>query len=301
MIIKDRHFIEYVKRFLKAGVMEQGIPKPSETGTPQGGNMSPVLANIYLHYVLDQWFENNFKKEAEGECYLIRYADDFIMLFEKPTDGETVNIRIKIANKIKTNTEVLAYDLSKTENCYKLFEEVKDQNIDLLANGAGFGLFGNTWETDLDRELEMIDLNIKAVHVLTKLFLSQMMERDSGHILNIASSAGFLSGPILNTYYASKNYVAKWTLALYEELRRTQSNVKISCLCPGPVNTNFNKTAGGSFNLKGLSSEYVAKYGIDNCLKGKLLIVPGVMVRLGLFFNRFVSNKISLKIVYLEN
>ena len=95
MIIKDRHFIEYVKRFLKAGVMEQGIPKPSETGTPQGGNMSPVLANIYLHYVLDQWFENNFKKETEGECYLIRYADDFIMLFEKPTDGETANIRIR--------------------------------------------------------------------------------------------------------------------------------------------------------------------------------------------------------------
>lgn len=205
---------------------------------------------------------------------------------------------MKVANKIKTNTEVLAYDLSKTENCYKLFEKVKDQNIDLVVNGAGFGLFGNAWETDLDRELEMIDLNIKAVHVLTKLFLPQMMKRDSGHILNIASSAGFLSGPILNTYYASKNYVAKWTLALYEELRRTQSNVKISCLCPGPVNTNFNKTAGGSFNLKGLSSEYVAKYGIDNCLKGKLLIVPGVMVRLGLFFNRFVSNKVSLKIVY---
>ena len=78
---------------------------------------------------------------------------------------------MKVANKIKTNTEVLAYDLSKTENCYKLFEKVKDQNIDLLVNGAGFGLFGNTWETDLDRELEMIDLNIKAVHVLTKLFL----------------------------------------------------------------------------------------------------------------------------------
>ena len=77
-----------------------------------------------------------------------------------------------------------------------------------------------------------------------------------------------------------------------------QSHVRVSCLCPGPVNTNFNKTAGGSFNLKGLSSEYVAKYGIDKCLKGKLLIVPGVTVRLGLFLNRFISNKMSLKIVY---
>lgn len=205
---------------------------------------------------------------------------------------------MKVAAKIKTKTKVMAYDLSKTENCYKLFEEVKDLEIDLLVNGAGFGLFGNTWETDLNRELEMIDLNIKAVHILTKLFLPQMMKRDTGHILNIASSAGFLSGPILNTYYASKNYVTKWTLALYEELRRVKSHVRVSCLCPGPVNTNFNKTAGGSFNLKGLSSEYVAKYGIDKCLKGKLLIVPGVTVRLGLFLNRFISSKMSLKIVY---
>lgn len=203
-----------------------------------------------------------------------------------------------VSEKLKTKSKIFCYDLSKVENCYKLYEEVKEENIDVLINGAGFGLFGNTWETDLDRELKMIDLNIKAVHILTKLFLNDMIKRDSGYILNIASSAGFLAGPFLNTYYASKNYIAKWTLALYEELRRVGSNVNISCLCPGPVNTNFNKVAGGSFNVKGLSSEFVAKYGIDKMLKGKLLIVPGFMVKLGLFFNRFVSYKFSLKVVY---
>lgn len=202
------------------------------------------------------------------------------------------------AKRIKTDVIIYPIDLCGKDNCFKLYDRFKDENIDILVNGAGFGLFGNTWETDINKELKMIDLNITAVHILTKLFLQDMVKKDRGYILNIASSAGFLSGPILNTYYASKNYVAKWTMAIYEELRKVKSNVHISCLCPGPVDTNFNKVAGGSFNTKALSSEYVAQYGIDKMLKNKLLIVPGFTVKLGLFFNRFISNKMSLKIVY---
>ena len=136
------------------------------------------------------------------------------------------------------------------------------------------------------------------MHILTKLFLKDMVARDSGYILNVASSAGFLAGPVLNTYYATKNYVTKWTMGIYEELRKVKSNVHISCLCPGPVNTNFNKVAGGSFNMKALSSDYVAKYGIDKMFKNKLIIIPGFTVRLGVFLNRFISNKLSLRIVY---
>lgn len=202
------------------------------------------------------------------------------------------------AKRIITDVIIYPIDLCGKDNCFKLYDRFKDENIDILVNGAGFGLFGNTWETDINKELKMIDLNITAVHILTKLFLQDMVKKDRGYILNIASSAGFLSGPILNTYYASKNYVAKWTMAIYEELRKVKSNVHISCLCPGPVDTNFNKVAGGSFNMKALSSEYVAQYGIDKMLKNKLLIVPGFTVKLGLFFNRFISNKMSLKIVY---
>lgn len=202
------------------------------------------------------------------------------------------------ASKIETNVTIYPTDLCGRDNCFKLYDTFKDEDIDILVNGAGFGLFGNTWETDINKELKMIDLNITAVHILTKLFLQDMVKKDKGYILNIASSAGFLAGPILNTYYASKNYVTKWTMAIYEELRKVKSNVHISCLCPGPVNTNFNKVAGGSFNMKALSSEYVAQYGIDNMFKNKLVIVPGFTVRMGLFFNRFISNKMSLKIVY---
>ncbi len=198
----------------------------------------------------------------------------------------------------KTNVDIIPSDLSLKENAFKLYDRVKDENIDLLINGAGFGLFGNTWETDLGRELKMIELNITSLHILTKLFLNDFVKKDKGHILNIASSAGFLAGPYLNTYYATKNYVTKWSMAIYEELRRNKSNVHISVLCPGPVDTNFNKVAGGSFTVKALSSEYVARYAIDKCLKNKMLIIPGLTTKLGIFFNRFLPYKISLKIVY---
>lgn len=204
-----------------------------------------------------------------------------------------------VANELSTKVMVIPMDLSEEGNCYKLYDKVKDENIDFLINNAGYGLFGNTWETDLDTELKMIDLNIKAVHILTKLFLKDMIKKDNGRILNVASSAGFLAGPKLNTYYATKNYVVKWTMGIYEELRKANSNVHISALCPGPVDTNFNNVAGGHFNVKSLSSDYVASYGIDNALKNKLIIVPGFSIKMALFFNRFSPYKLSLKIAYM--
>ncbi len=196
------------------------------------------------------------------------------------------------------NSKYLVYDLSKEENCYKLYEEVKNEDIDLVINNAGFGLFGYFDETDLNRELEMIDLNIKSVHILTKLFLKDMIKKDRGRILTTASSAGFFAGPYLNTYYATKNYVLKLMLGIYEELRVRKSNVHVSVLCPGPVETNFNNVAGGEFASKGLDSEYVAKYAIDKTLKNKLIIVPGTMMKLGVFFSRFLPYKAQLKMVY---
>jgi uncharacterized protein len=149
----------------------------------------------------------------------------------------------------------------------------------------------------LDKELEMIDVNIKSLHILTKLFLIDFTKRDYGNILNVASSAGFLAGPGLSTYYATKNYVLKLTMAIYHELKLQKSNVHISALCPGPVNTEFNKVAKGKFTIKGLSSEYVAKYAIDKTLKNKMIIVPGINIKLGLFFQRFIPYKLLLKIV----
>ena len=202
------------------------------------------------------------------------------------------------ASNIKTDVEIYPTDLSIKENCLKLYDKYKDQDIDLLVNNAGFGLFGNTWETDLDRELNMINLNIVSLHILTKLFLKDMVKKDKGRILNIASAAGFLAGPGLNTYYATKNYVVKWTLAIAEELRSIKSKARVSCLCPGPVETNFNKVAGGSFTTKAMSSKEVAKQGIDACLKNKLVCIPGFITKLGLLFNRLIPGWLSLRITH---
>ncbi len=196
------------------------------------------------------------------------------------------------------NTRIIILDVGKQEDCYKLYDETKDEKIDMLINNAGFGLAGEFISTDLDTEINMIDVNVIAVHILTKLYLKDFVKRDSGIILNVASSAGFMPGPLLSTYYATKNYVLRLTEAVYEELRRKGSRVKISALCPGPVNTEFNKVAKVKFAVNGISSEMCAKTAIDGALSGKLVIVPGGMLKVGLFFRRFVPEKSLLKIAY---
>lgn len=203
-----------------------------------------------------------------------------------------------LKDELKTNVEIISLDLGSAQNCKKLYEKVKDKNIDVLINNAGFGDIGLFRKTDMDKELSMIDLNIKAVHILTKLFLRDFVKRDSGYILNVSSASAFQPGPLMATYYSTKCYVYHLTLAIYEELRRIKSNVKVSCLCPGPVNTNFNKVANCEFKVKSLSSEYVAKYAINKMFKNKLLIIPGFKIKLVYLFGRFIPNKLKLRITY---
>lgn len=204
----------------------------------------------------------------------------------------------KIKSEVSVNTEIINMDLQIQDNLFKLYDLCKDKNIDILINNAGFGLFGLFQETDLFRELEMIDLNIKAYHILTKLFLRDFIKKDSGYILNVASSAGFMAGPRLSTYYATKNYVLKLTMAINEELKKEHSNVVVSALCPGPVNTNFNKVAHGEFSIKEASSDYVAKYGIDKLFKKKMLIIPTLRIKLGIFLLRIIPYRLQLHFSY---
>lgn len=204
-----------------------------------------------------------------------------------------------LKKELSTNIKIIPYDLAVQDNLDNLWNEVKDEDIDLLVNNAGFGLFGEFDKTDLDREFEMIDVNIKALHYLTKKFLIKFKKEDKGRILNVASSAGFMAGPKLSTYYASKNYVLRLSEAIYEELKVAKINVHISCLCPGPVDTEFNKVAHGEFHTKSLTSEYVAKYAIDHSLKNKLYIIPSFRMKAAIFLTRLVPRKLLLKITYL--
>lgn len=207
----------------------------------------------------------------------------------------------KIKNEIKdknSQIEITTYsmDLAVKENLYKLHEEVK--NVDVLINNAGFGTFGKFTDTDIEKEIKMINTNVSAVHILTKLYLKDMVKENRGNILNVASIAGFMPGPLMATYYATKNYVLALSRAINRELKKDKSNVKISVLCPGPVNTNFNNVADVKFNLRGLSSKYVADYAIENMLKGKLIIVPGTTIKIARIFSEISPDVIKEKIAY---
>ena len=175
-------------------------------------------------------------------------------------DENKLNEVKKELEKEKTKVEIVVMDLSDEENCMKLYNEIKD--IDILVNNAGFGDCGNFTKTDLDKELKMIKTNITAYHILTKSYLKDMKEKDSGKILNVASIAGFMPGPLMATYYATMGYVVRLSEGIREELKKEKSKVQISLLCPGPVDTNFNNVANVKFNLKEANSQDIANYAI---------------------------------------
>ena len=173
----------------------------------------------------------------------------------------------EVKKQLKTETKIVVIDISNEENCKKIYEENKD--IDILINNAGFGDCGHFEETSLDKDIQMIHTNIIAYHILTKLYLKEMIKKDSGKILNVASIAGFMPGPLMTTYYSTKNYVVRFSESIREELRRKKSKVQISILCPGPVDTNFNKVADVEFALKVMITQNVTK----NHIKKQIHIV----------------------------
>lgn len=201
-------------------------------------------------------------------------------------------------NNCRTKCEIIVADLSVEKDIYNLFDSVKDENIEILINNAGFGAYGEFSKIDLPKEMNMIDLNIKSVHILTKLFLNEFKAKNKGYILNVASSAAFLPGPLMSTYYATKAYVKNLTLAVSEELKKENSSVYIGALCPGPVKTEFNDVAQVNFAVKSLTSDYVAKYAINKMFKKKILIIPGFIMKCGVFFQKFIPNRLLLKVSY---
>ena len=198
----------------------------------------------------------------------------------------------------KNKIMVIPEDLSNEKKCKELYEKTKNLNPDIVINNAGFGVFGEFSETDLNTELDLINTNIVAVHILTKLFLKDMLKRNKGNILNVASIAGMEPGPLMAAYYASKSYVIRLSRAINKEIKKKKSNVKISILCPGPTSTNFNNVANVVFKSPSMSSEKVAKYGINKALKGKLIIVPGFLNKCVRFSSKIVPDSVLEECAY---
>ena len=224
--------------------------------------------------------------------YLAKQKYELILVSRDREKLETIQ------ESLPTKVTIIVADLSNEQKVKELYVLTRKEKIDILINNAGFGDFGFFTDTDLIKELNMIDTNIKAVHLLTKSFLKDMEKNNYGYILNVASSAAFQPGPLMATYYATKSYVYQLSSAIYYEEKKKKKNVHISVLCPGPVDTNFNNVAGVKFGVKPLKSSFVAKYAIDKMFENKLLIIPGLKMKCAKFFSRFVSEKFMLKIIY---
>jgi len=204
----------------------------------------------------------------------------------------------EFAQKLSIPAKVIALDLSCEKNCFKLYDAVKNDGIDILVNNAGFGIFGNFCEAPLSEQLNLIDLNVRTVHTLMALFLKDFRARGNGFVLNVSSVAGFFAGPMMASYYASKNYVTRLSEAVAEELRRERSNVKISVLCPGPVKTGFNARAGVKFNLRSADARATAIAAVNGMFAGKLLITPSLGFRALVFLSRFLPREVVTRIVW---
>ena len=203
----------------------------------------------------------------------------------------------QLAEELNVECEVIPADLSKTEECLRFFDAIQEKKIDIFINNAGFGDCNVFLEGDLHKELDMIDVNVKAMHTLFKLMLQKMQKENHGYILNVASSAGLLpAGPYMATYYATKAYVTSLTQAVAQELKENDSKVYVGALCPGPVNTEFNKVANVEFALKGITAEYCVSYALRQMVKRQTVIVPTALMKMSTTMGHMSPRKWSVKI-----
>ena len=200
-----------------------------------------------------------------------------------------------------THTSVLTADLSRPDTPASVFNELQRARVtvDVLVNNAGFGAHGAFGELPLQRQLEMIQVNLAALTELTGLFLPGMLARKRGGVLNVGSVAGFVPGPGMAVYFATKAYVLSFSEALAAELAGT--GLTVTALCPGPTATNFGNVARGpkarQFKAPKMTAEGVARYGHRAFRRGRVLCVPGVQNRFLIFLMRFAPRRLQREAV----
>ena len=202
-----------------------------------------------------------------------------------------------LRERLNVECRIITADLAEEARCQSLLDELSDAQIDVFINNAGFGAVGSFLETDPDKELSMIKVNDIAMHILFKGVLRKMQAQGHGTILNVASSAGLLpGGPYMAGYYASKAYVVSLTRAVATELKELGSSVYVGCLCPGPVDTEFNSVADVVFSLKGITAAQCVAEAVKGMRKRKTVIVPTAKMKLAVFFGRFIPQSLLLRI-----
>jgi hypothetical protein len=205
----------------------------------------------------------------------------------------------------RTQSEVLPADLAQPDAATRIFRhlETNGTKVDVLVNNAGFGANGAFAELPMDRQMEMLQVNVSALTQLSRLMLPGMIRRGRGGILNVASTAAFQGGPGMAVYYASKAYVLSFSEAIAEELAGT--GVVVTVLCPGATATNFFEAANASmsnfFRRNAMSAESVARIGYDAFRNGKFVVVAGTKNKLMSFAVRLVPRAVARKVAKYLN
>ena len=204
----------------------------------------------------------------------------------------------KLSDQLTTVCEIFTADLSKKSECLRLAKALEGRRVDLFINNAGFGDCGPFLQTELDKDLDMLSVNIRALHILTKKIGQQLYKQGFGALLNVGSCAGLMpAGPYMATYYATKAYVVSLTRGAAQELREKRSPVYVCALCPGPVNTEFNDRAGVVFALKGITPEFCVDEAIHGMLHHKTIIVPSAFMRLCTSAQKLLPTPLLMPIV----
>lgn len=203
-----------------------------------------------------------------------------------------------LARQLETECEIIPADLTSLKTCRQIWQQLADKNIEIFINNAGIGDCGPFLTGSLDKELQMLDLNVRAVHFFTKCILQKMQKADHGYLLNVASCAGLLpAGPYMAVYYATKSYVASLTQAAAMELRECGSHVYVGCLCPGPVDTEFNQVANVQFRLKGIRAGFCAEYALKQMKKRQIVIIPAVHIKAAVLLGRFLPKNFYIRLI----
>lgn len=203
-----------------------------------------------------------------------------------------------ISAELKVPCRIWTADLSDEEACCDFMERLEKTRVDVFINNAGFGVCGSFTETELSKETSLIDVNVRAMHILLKGMLKKMKRQGFGTILNVGSAAGLLpAGPHMAAYYASKAYVVSLTRAVARELAEENSPVYVAVLCPGPVDTEFNVRANVKFAMKGISPRYCVREALRGMEKHKTVIIPSPLVRAGTFAQRLLPASMLIPLI----
>jgi uncharacterized protein len=202
--------------------------------------------------------------------------------------------------EIGGKAHVIAADLSKPGAATEIVAETIASGmwVRTLINNAGFGLRGRFDELPLDRQLEMVDLNIRALTNLSFVVINDMVLKGAGSILNVASTAAFQAGPNMAVYFASKAYVLSFTEALHEEWK--DRGIKVSALCPGPTRTEFGEVAGfktlGQFDKLAMEAEPVVRAGLEGLDANRAVVIPGATNKIGAWSTRIAPRSVLRRI-----